>query len=485
MPLILPGNVAAATAATTFDAANSCRFSLGDSPYMQKTQVAPTSQQKWTYSGWLKKIENTSSAHQVFFAAGTASDSIYFDFKFKTDDTLDIEMDSTTGGSTTALQTGTTFLFRDPAAWYHVVVAVDSTQSTAADRSNLYVNGVKLTGPWTQEVYPPEDHNFGAFAADSIITVGRSATASNQYFNGYMAEVVFIDGTQYAASDFGEFDEDSPSVWKPKDVSGLTFGNNGFYLDFEASDNLGNDVNGGTDLTETNLAATDQMTDSPTNNFPISNPLMHGAANLTSTTHSQGNLIVTADSNAWRSAVATFGASAGKWYMECKFTTLGNAMPGVIGEKTIAEWGSTGCDHPGKCDLSVAYYSLSGIKIVEDTNSSYGDSFSTSDIIGTALDLDNGFVYFSKNNTWQDSGDPTSGATGTGAITLPTFAGTWFFMQGTGGNPTSAVCELNYGNPAFALSSAESDANGYGSFEYAPPSGYLALCTINLGSDGG
>ena len=90
MPLILPGNVAAATAATTFDAANSCRFSLGDSPYMQKTQVAPTSQQKWTYSGWLKKIENTSSAHQVFFAAGTASDSIYFDFKFKTDDTLDI-----------------------------------------------------------------------------------------------------------------------------------------------------------------------------------------------------------------------------------------------------------------------------------------------------------------------------------------------------------------------------------------------------------
>ena len=134
MPLILPGNVAAATAATTFAAANSCRFSLGDSPYMQKTQVAPTSQQKWTYSGWLKKIENTSSAHQVFFAAGTASDSIYFDFKFKTDDTLDIEMDSTTGGSTTALQTGTTFLFRDPAAWYHVVVAVDSTQSTAADR---------------------------------------------------------------------------------------------------------------------------------------------------------------------------------------------------------------------------------------------------------------------------------------------------------------------------------------------------------------
>ena len=108
------------------------------------------------------------------------------------------------------------------------------------------------------------DQNYAGYCGSAdTCDIGSNVRNTDRYFSGYMADVAYVDGTAYAASDFGEFDEDSPSVWKPKDVSGLTFGNNGFYLDFEASDNLGNDTNGGTDLTESNLAATDSSTDSP------------------------------------------------------------------------------------------------------------------------------------------------------------------------------------------------------------------------------
>ena len=484
MPLILPGNVATELAGTTYDVANSCRFNLADSAYMEKTQVAPTSQQKWTYSGWLKKCENSSSAHQVFFAAGTASDSIYFDFKFKTDDTLDIEMDSTTGGSTTALQTATTFLFRDPAAWYHIVVAVDSTQGTAADRTNLYVNGVKLTGPWAQEVYPPEDHNFGAFAADSIITVGRSATASNQYFNGYMAEVVFIDGTQYAASDFGEFDEDSPTIWKPKDVSGLTFGNNGFYLDFEASANLGNDAKGGTDLSENNIAAVDQMTDTPTNNFCTINPLDNYFAG---STFSEGNCKIVTHSSNYSFNTGTFGLTAGKWYFEADCATAAGSNKNLVGISAVPSDATT--NYLGEDAYMWGYYGNNGNSITGGSSSSYGDSYTDDDIIGVAIDLDNNKLYFAKNNTWQNSGDPTSGATGTGALSITavasTTSGAYFPAMGDYSSDSSTTWEINFGNPVAALTSAANDANGYGNFEYAPPSGYISICTKNLGSDGG
>ena len=485
MPLILPGNVATELAGTTYGVANSCRFNLADSAYMQKTQVAPTSQQKWTYSGWLKKCENSSSAHQVFFAAGTASDSIYFDFKFKTDDTLDIEMDSTTGGSTTALQTATTFLFRDPAAWYHVVVAVDSTQSTAADRSNLYVNGVKLTGPWAQEVYPPEDHNFGAFAADSIITVGRSATASNQYFNGYMAEVVFIDGTQYAASDFGEFDEDSPTIWKPKDVSGLTFGNNGFYLDFEDSSNLGNDANGGTDLSENNIVAADQATDTPTNNFCTINPLDNYYCGATL---SEGNNSVVTGSSPYAQISSTLAVSAGKWYWEVK-PSAGNYW--LIGAASTPAISTT--DHAGYSAYSNAIYFINGNNYVNNVSSAYAASYTTNDIISVALDLDNNKLYYAKNGDWgtgSGAWDSSTFDAAVGAITITapasTTTGIYFPVVSDYWGSGTATFQCNFGGcPAFAISSGNADANSYGNFEYAVPSGFYAICTKNLAEFGG
>jgi len=476
MPLILPGNVASATAGA-FSVANSCRFNQGDSPHMDKDQGTPTSQQKFTYSGWIKKCENSDSDEQHIFSAGAASDSYYNGYRFKTDDTLHINFDSTNPGTTFELVTNRAF--RDPSAWYHIVVAVDTTQGTAANRIKLYVNGVQETSFGTA-AYPDENRNLGFMASGDKLVIGRQASGGAEYFNGYMAEVVFIDGTQYAASDFGEFDEDSPTIWKPKDVSGLTFGTNGFYLDFEASDNLGNDANGGTDLGETNIAATDQSTDTPTLNMPTMNPLYGQMASAYSADTEEGNLQSTSGSAQWKNSISTMGVTAGKWFMEGKVISVGAGTDYILFGVTDAfhpnSWGATSFNNfTGFGALQIGYYDDNGHTYTSDTASSYGDSFTAGDIIGVALNVDDEEIKWYKNGTVQNSGT---------ARDLPTSAnstGLWFFMQSV----YNGVISMNYGSPAYAISSGNADANGHGNFEYAVPSGFLALNSKNLGSDGG
>ena len=238
MPLILPGNVASATAAVGYDVANSCRFNNDASAY--KTFGTPTSARKLTLSAWVKRGDITTDS--TIFSVYTAT-SHRTDIRFNPDEKLNLYENV---GDAEKYRLVTTRLFRDPGAWYHIVLAIDTEQGTAANRIKIYVNGIQETA-FDTEVYPDEDYDlfFGSALVHSI----GSNTNDEYYFDGYMAEVYYIDGLQYAASDFGEFDSDSPNIWKPKDASGLTFGTNGFYLDFEASGNLGNDANGGTDLT--------------------------------------------------------------------------------------------------------------------------------------------------------------------------------------------------------------------------------------------
>ena len=289
--------------------------------------------------------------------------------------------------------------------------------------------------------------------------------------------MVLIDGTQNAVTDFGEFDEDSPTIWKPKDVSGLTFGTNGFYLDFEDSANLGNDANGGTDFTENNLAATDQSTDTCTNNFATWNPLFRKGT--TTPAFAEGNLKSTFDDGgANEFALTTFGVSAGKWYAEVKWTSNTGTAATATG---ILDMAYTGTDDPNNAVTNAFGYFGSGTKNVSGTASSYGNSYADGDIIGIAIDMDNNKLYFSKNGTFQDSGDPTSGSTGTGAISIVSGVTYGIFTS----DYNSQVAELNTGSPAYSISSGNADGNGYGNFEYAVPSGYLAICTKNLGSDGG
>ena len=473
MPLILPGNVATATASTGYEVANSCMFNAADSAYLTRTFGSAGNRQKWTFSTWCKRCK--FGAQQTLFGTSSGS-SAYHLFYWGSDDTLVHNYN----GTVTNASTGTGSVFRDPSAWYHVVCAVDTTQGTAANRVKLYVNGVSVGSG----SYPDEDEEM-TLNNNVRCDVGSSgAHFTSHMLGGYLAETVFIDGTQYAASDFGEFDEDSPTIWKPKDVSGLTFGTNGFWFDYEASDNLGNDANGGTDWTENNLAATDQATDTCTNNFCVMNPLDNY---YQGSTFSQGNLQVVMDTSGVESYnTGTFAVSKGKWYCEVKYSAASSkTITGVASELSKAI-GTVLANE----EYTWGYEGENGNAKNDGNGVSYGDSYTTNDIISIALDLTNNKVYFAKNGTWQNSGDPTSGATGTGAAhsvtaVASTRDGVYYFGSGKR-HSDSVTSQWNFGGcPAFSISSGNADDNGYGNFEYDVPADYLSLCTKNLGSDGG
>jgi hypothetical protein len=304
-----------------------------------------------------------------------------------------------------------------------------------------------------------------------------------------MCEAVFLDGTTSTdASEFGEFDNDSPTIWKPIDVSGLTFGSHGYYLDLEDSSSLGNDVSGNNnDFSPSNLAATDQSTDTCTNNFATANLLLN-----TTPTYSDGNLTIATTNTNNLGGVSTIGVNTGKWYAE--FKVIANATCAMLGidsdPSESARLDASGEAYPGKYVTGYGYFfngTLSNLGGLGEI--SYGDTFTTNDIIGIALDLDNNKLYFSKNGTFQNSGDPTSGATGTGAISItdpssqPT--GNYFFVTADGSRSRASTFSCNFGNPPYAISSGNSDSEGFGNFEYSVPSGYFALCTKNLAEYGG
>ena len=462
MPLILPANTLSADA---YDVANSCRFNTGDSPYMYKTVVSPTSATISTVSFWMKAIGVTDKG---IFAARTDTNnrhSIYWEGAGN----ARLELWGKRSGSVT-VEMHLTRAFRDSSAWVHHVIGIDTTQATAGNRVKWYVNGVQQS-VFTTETQATEDSSLEWSVADATIAVGAYAAVGgfSDYFDGYLAEFVFIDGTQYAASDFGEFDSDSPSIWKPKDPSGLTFGNNGFYLDFEASDNLGNDANGGTDLTESGLAAADQATDTPTNNFCVINP---SAGDNDENTLSEGNCKIVSTATG-SSMGGTFGLSAGKWYWEAKLTASNTQQIGIMDvDKLFTRLDRT----PGAAGSNGFIYLTTGNVYNNDSQLLTGlTSSTTDDIISVALDITNLKIYWYKNDSLLNSGgtDITTGLT-------------WFPITGAGGGSDRINQECNFGGcSAFDVGSANQDENGYGNVEYAVPSGYLAICSKNLGSDGG
>ena len=305
------------------------------------------------------------------------------------------------------------------------------------------------------------------------------------YFDGYMAEVCLVDGSQLAATSFGEFDEDSPTIWKPIDVSGLTFGTNGFYCDYEDSANLGNDANGGTDLTEVNLAATDQATDTPTNNFCTMNPLDNY---YQGSTFSEGNcqVVTKTGSGSYSFNTATFWLTSGKWYWEIKYSantsTDHELMVGIA-----SSLAPDAQDALGEQTNNYAYRTNGGQVFTGGSGSSYGDSWTLNDIVGVYLDLDNNKLYFSKNGTLQNSGTGVS-------ITDPasTTYGAYSPAFGDWSDANSLTGQNNFGGcPSFSISSSVSDDNGFGSFEYSPnitgdgsAKKFYALCTKNLAEYG-
>ena len=479
MPLILSGNVASATAAVGYDVANSCVFDKASSDYMLRTAGTPSDADKHTFSCWVKRGQ--SAANQIMIACEPDASNREWLF-FPPDDTLKYMHNVAGAGSANLI---TTAVFRDRSAWYNVVLAFDSGQSTAANRTKLYVNGTRITSFGT-EGYVAQNANGQLNASGSIVGIGTNQAYSPHpvegFFDGNIAEVCFVDGQVLTPTSFGEFDSDTPTIWKPIDVSGLTFGDNGFYLDFEDSDNLGDDESGNTnDFTETNLAATNQSTDTPTNNFCTLNSMEDQTASNVGNVFSEGNLKITDGSSYYLIAQGTIAVTAGKWYWETFIDATASHTASGTGVADLD--GYTRED--GAANGAFGWmYCPDGDKRNAGTSASYGDTYAANDVIGIALDMDNLAIYFSKNGTWQASGDPESGASKTNAA-YTNLTGTIAAHVYDGSSTQAHEFSLNFGNPPYANTSDAADANGYGAFEYAPPSGYLSLCKKNLGSDGG
>ena len=478
MPLILPGNVGSATAATGYDVANSVRLNSGDSAVFKRTHGTPTSAKKFVWSAWIKRSK--LGADQYFVQNYTDSSNVSMAYFRSGDDIRIFDRHGTGDGTDTVWISDAKF--RDVSAWMHFLLKVDTTQSTDSNRFQVYINGSLATGNGITYPALNADMNFTSASASNRHSIGATSDGYN-YVGGYMCEVVLVDGTSPAHTDFGEFDSDSPTIWKPKDVSGLTFGNNGYYLDFEDSGDLGDDESGnGNDFTETNLAATDQSTDTCTNNFCTMNPLDNY---LTSSTFSEGNLKVVTNSSTMSANTGTFGLTSGKWYWEIKFvsTTASGEKYFQIGIKSTQD--TSNSNSLGDSANDYAYRGHNGNVETGNVSSSYGATYTAGDIIGVYLDLDNLKIYWSKNGALQSS-------TGI-SITAVASTGMGAYFPAVSWQDTSSTgtYETNFGSPPYSVSSSNTDDNGYGNFEYSPnitgdgsAKSFYALNTKNLAEFG-
>jgi hypothetical protein len=436
-----------------YDINNSLRIRKSASAYLNRTPASAGNRKTYTWSGWVKRGE--LSTDQAIFSAGYTTGTFDANYlQFTSSNTLYFQ--NVLNGSG-AGQLSTSAVFRDPSAWYHIVVAVDTTQATASDRAKLYVNGVQQTVTFTSnftlnadtQVNNTSVHSLGRFVPDGF------GGAVWQYFDGYLADVNLIDGQALTPSSFGETDTTTGS-WKPKAYTG-TYGTNGFYLKFSdiattsgSNAGLGKDFSGNTNYwTTNNISVTagttyDAMIDSPTltsatvANYCVLSPLAGDVA------PTNGNLSV---SGVDKSTLGTVGVSSGKWYFE--MTCVSNVATTNLDGVGI---GNCGVNNAAP-DKAFYIYRSSGVKLQNGgSNTAYGASFTTGDVIGVAYDADAGTLVFYKNNSSQ--GTAFTGITGT---MLPIV-----YARGITSTPTLA---LNFGQQPFI---------------YTPPTGFVRLNTYNL-----
>jgi len=463
---------------TGFNVANSARFD-GTTAYLNRTPGSASNRKTFTFSTWIKRSGISGvSTHQDIFSSDAGDDESYIHFvsdNLKIYSTLPA---GTAAAGDPACVLITNQVFRDFSAWMHIVVAVDTTQGTAANRAKLYINGTQVTS-FSTETYPDQNYLFATNAAVPHM-IGRRP-AGSKFLPGYLAETVLVDGSQLAPTSFGEFDEDS-GIWKPIDVSGLTFGTNGFYLDYEDSGDLGDDESGnGNDFTENNLAAVDQSIDTCTNNFSTLNPLISSNASFL-----EGNLRCNFASSGEYGSDSSIGITSGKWYAEFKFTAGANhyLILGVNDQNGQNERSrSDGSAGKGGATGTIGYRCSDGKYRVNNSHTSYGGSGGDGNIFSIAIDKDNGKVYFAVDGTYGNSGNPATNSNGIDVSSVLT-GDTWFFNVGNDTGASETQVEANFGSPSYSESGGETDGAGFGNFAHAVPSGYFSLCTKNLAEYG-
>ena len=459
---------------TGYDVDYSLKFETDNTEYLMAEGRPQGTQTTWTWSCWLKRteVDNGSVAQYIFSAGSDGKTGIYFrDDASYPDDRIFIYVDE---GNSLKWIGQVNQSFRDTAAWYHIVFAVDSTDGTAADRTKIYVNGVQQTITFNATL----NQNVSTRVGDGggKFSIGGKVANTGYGFNGYMAECVLVDGSALGPTSFGKFDDDS-GIWKPKNVSGLSLGTAGFYMNFDDSSNVGA-VQTGTsqgNFDKYNLTAADQATDTPTNNFCTMNMLNRTDGN--SKTQEGGTKVTTDGGSGWCSMVASMGVTKGKWYWETQrsggSSDSNDVVTGIVGSEDIfIPYSPNAKYYIGNVatSSSMGFYTTG----VPNVRNGDGGSLSNSagDIIMIGLDMDNGKLYFGINGTWDalGTGGSTLHADFDGEFVLPAVA----VYQGK-------QIKINFGGYAsYTISSAETDADGYGTFEYAVPTGYYALCTKNL-----
>ena len=450
--------------------------------YLSATLGTATNRKKWTYSAWVKKSRPFASIDEQIFGSYADATTSYYS-RIADNGSKKFEF-TEYNGSGYSINLRPTNLQVDTHGWYHIVVAYDSTQATASDRVNIYINGEIVTS-WSQETYPSLNYESG-INKNQLHTIGKETSNSSYYYDGAMSHIHFCDGTQYAASDFGQTDA-TTGEWIIKTSPSVTYGNNGFFIlkdGNSVTDQSGQGNNwtvGGGTLTKTE--------DNPSNVFATLNA---SVKKVSSMSFSNANTTITTSGSQWEGSVTTLAPTKGKWYWEAKYNT-GSGI-----KLDIARWTA---DLRNMATANNSYLAYHGDGYGYQLNNSGTDYYCSNNSCTTwnsnvngnstkiymvAVDLDNGKMWIGADGTWANKTGTANPVTGDDP--LHDFSGKingepWLFSMSVEGG--SGSHNANFGNGYFgttAVSSAGTNASNVGIFEYNVPTGYTALCTKGLNS---
>ena len=435
--------------------------------YLFRNFTSAGNRKTFTFSAWVKFSD--ASSISTLFATGADSENRLIFIRHDSGSGSALKVDGKTSTNQT-IEVRTNRAFRDTSAWYHIVLRVDTTQSTAADRVRIYVNGVQETS-FAQSTYPSQNYDTEVNKTANHM-VGRYSYSASNYLNGYMSHAAFVDGASLAPTSFGQTDSTS-GIWKFKSPSGITWGTNGFHLKFENSGNLGLDSSSNT-ANWTSQGNLKQSLSTPSNvyntwnfNNKYNNMTIQNAGTAIAWQQTSGN--------AW--CASNLGVDSGKWYWEWKAESE---------HPEANTWGAMSVDSTGFTDPktdSGVWCMNQGVKHNGSNGGSYGSQIDIGNIGMVAVDMDNGKIWLGENGTWFASGDPAAGSNAmytnlSGKTVTPFHADTY--------STYTPYSSYNFGEGRFgttAISSAGSNGNG-SLFEYDVPSGFYALNTKNINTYG-
>ena len=439
-----------------------------------RTLTSNGSRRKGTLSFWYKKCEvGTSRMVYQSYTSGGNNHNILFN----TDDTLRF---TSQVSSSKKIDLVTIRKFRDPNAWYHIVTAFDTEQGTDTNRAKMYINGVQETSftnaSGGSPTYPSQDQDLQVNISGEHIYFNKNGDGAGMEATCVYSHIHYIDGTMYDASAFGSFDS-TTGEWKINTSPSVTYGTNGFFILKDG--NSVTDQSGNSNDFSVEQGTLTKTEDNPSNVFATMNPLDNYYA---ASTFTEGNNTIEHGQSAWTYNTSTLKIpEAKKFYCEGKVIAMNQNTCGIASNVTTGTGGSNTA--LPNITGGVGFRGNQGdVLKAGSTQSGTWATFTTNDIIQIACDTVNNKLYFGKNGTWLNSGDPTSGASGTGAVSINDNTD-YFFAFGDNTDSARGKWSINFGNGYFgttAVSSAGTNASGIGIFEYDVPTGYTALSTKGL-----